>query len=93
MSNSVKVRADLSLPNSLRGKHCRGPSCCRKISRTNKSGYCRICYGRFVLHVKGTNAFLRSDFNDRNRLLWNVSPVSLETIDAYELKIIVRSTC
>lgn len=32
-------------------RRCRG--CGERISRRNKSGYCRTCYGRFVLHIAG----------------------------------------
>jgi hypothetical protein len=51
-------RVDLSLPNSLRGKHCR--ECKKKISRGNKSGYCKICRGRFVLRPAGHSALKNS---------------------------------
>lgn len=43
-----KERADLLLPNRLRGRHCFG--CGKKISRGNKSGYCRVCFGRLSRH-------------------------------------------
>jgi hypothetical protein len=32
-------------------RRCR--ECGEPISRGNKSGYCRTCYGRFVLHFAG----------------------------------------
>jgi hypothetical protein len=32
-------------------RRCR--ECGEPISRGNKSGYCRSCYGRFVLHFAG----------------------------------------
>ena len=46
--------SDISLSNSLRGKHCR--VCKKKLSRANTSGYCRVCRGRFILHFAGYSA-------------------------------------
>jgi len=39
----------------LEKRFCRG-GCGAKLSRENKSGYCRVCYGRLVLHQAGYKA-------------------------------------
>ena len=39
-------------------KYCKG-KCGRKISCQNKTGYCKECFGRFILSSKGANASKR----------------------------------
>jgi hypothetical protein len=39
-------------------KYCKG-KCGRKISYQNKTGYCKECFGRFVLTPKSANASKR----------------------------------
>jgi hypothetical protein len=39
-------------------KYCKG-KCGRKLSYQNKTGYCKECFGRFILSPKGANASRR----------------------------------
>jgi hypothetical protein len=39
-------------------KDCKG-KCGRKISRQNKTGYCKECFGRLILSPKGADASRR----------------------------------
>lgn len=43
-------------------RRCR--ECGEPISRGNKSGYCRTCYGRFVLHFAGIAKLTRTKDNE-----------------------------
>jgi hypothetical protein len=61
LSAAKKDRKDLSLPNSQRGKHCK--NCGKKISRSNRSGFCRSCRGRLILHPVGIEALRKTTNN------------------------------
>lgn len=37
-------------------RRCKGQGCNQKLGRGNRSGYCRVCYGRFVLFNAGVQA-------------------------------------
>ena len=39
-------------------KYCKG-KCGHKLSCQNKTGYCKECFGRFILSPKGANASRR----------------------------------
>ena len=44
-------------------KYCKG-KCGRKISYQNKTGYCKECFGRFILSPKGAKASKREVGNE-----------------------------